>query len=530
MTPEISYLVVGALIGLVIGVLAMLVYVLGQNRKNSEALRSLETQALQQKSELERKLAETSPKLERLAKVEGDIEATMTALRVAETAASKSTAQAEERARELEGKEQRIRQLQLNLEAKVQQISGFEAGKARAEAQISAAQKNVDEQRLTLIEAEKRLKEAFGALSGEALKSSQEQFISVAEQVLKQYTDGAKNEFEKKTEDFGKLIDPLKEKLGELDKQNQEMEKSRASAYSELKQQVHQLSSQQVDLTKETSRLVKALQDPGTAGSWGEMLLEKVVEMAGLPEGIVFELQESTTTEEGRQRPDMAVKLPGDRCLIIDAKAPLKGYLEALETEDETMKASLLKDLPRKLLGHAQELKNRSYDKRIETPDFTVMFIPSESAFRVALEQRPGLIEEVIDLRVIMATPSTMLALLKVVAYGWRQDRLTQTAKQVQEQAQKLYETIVTLMSHYERLGKALNSAGKAYNDFGSSLNSRVVPAARRFRDLGLSAKNDVAESDLIEFSPRPLSAPDFQVKPDAPGLDSGFIEGEEQG
>lgn len=528
MTPEVQYLAVGVIIGLVIGCLAMLVYVFGQNKKSSEALRSFETQALQQKSELERKLAETIPKLERLAKVESDLESIQSSLREAEGKASSSTAQAEERARELEAKEQRIRQLQTDLDAKVRRISDFESEQARLQEKVEAAQRNVEEQRQTLIEAEKRLKEAFGALSGEALKSSQEQFITAAEQVLKQYTDGAKNEFDKKTEDFGKLLDPLKDRLSELDKQNQEMEKSRASAYSELKQQVHQLSSQQVDLTKETSRLVKALQDPGTAGSWGEMLLEKVVEMAGLPEGIVFELQESTTNEDGRQRPDMAIKLPGDRCLIVDSKAPLKGYLDALETEDETVKASLLKDLPRKLLGHAQELKKRSYDKRVETPDFTVMFIPSESAFRVALEQRPGLIEEVIDLRVIMATPSTMLALLKVVAYGWRQDRLTQTAKQVQEQAQKLYESIVTLMTYYEKLGKALNSAGKAYNEFGASLNTRVVQSARKFRDLGLSAKNEVSEPDPIEFSPRPLSAPDFLAKPGSPELGSGLFGAEE--
>lgn len=528
MTPELQYGLIGLLIGAVLGVLAMLVQVNGQKNKHSEELRSLENSGAAQRAELERKLAETGPKLERLVKVEADLEAAHTALRDAEGRASSSAAQAEERSALLTAKEDRISQLQIDLDAKIKKISDFESDQARLQEQVKAAQKNVDEQRLTLIEAEKRLKEAFGALSGEALKTSQEQFITAAEQVLKQYTEGAKNEFEKKSEDFGKLLDPLKDKLTELDRQNQEMEKSRASAYSELKQQVQSLSTQQVDLTKETSRLVKALQDPGTAGSWGEMILEKVVELAGLPEGIVYDLQETSSTDEGRQRPDMAIKLPGDRCLIVDSKAPLKGYLDALESEDEAVKAGLLKELPRKLLGHAQELKKRSYDKRVETPDFTVMFIPSESAFRVALEQRPGLIEEVIDLRVIMATPSTMLALLKVVAYGWRQDRLTQTAKQVQEQAQKLYETIVTLMSHYEKLGKALNNAGKAYNDFGASLNTRVVPAARRFRDLGLSAKNEVSDSELVEFSPRPLTAPDFQAKPESPALEGGLFPGED--
>lgn len=522
-TNEIIWLVVGLLVGLVF---AALLFMAGANKLKAKAAEA-EADFHKQKGELDRKIAESTPKLERLAKLEEDIVTIQNQLRESESKASSAEAQASERQRELEDRRQRLDQYERELAGKTNIITQFETEKARLQSQMKAAQDNLEEQKILLREAEFKFKDAFTALSSEALKSSQDQFLKSSQEILKQYTEGAKNEFGKKSEEFGKLLDPLKEKLGELDKQNQEMEKSRASAYSELKQQVTQLSSQQVDLTKETSRLVKALQDPGTAGSWGEMLLEKVVEMAGLPEGIIFELQESTNTEEGRQRPDMAIRLPGDRCLIVDSKAPLKGYLDALESEDETIKAGLLKELPRKLLGHAQELKKRSYDKRVETPDFTVMFIPSESAFRVALEQRPGLIEEVIDLRVIMATPSTMLALLKVVAYGWRQDKLTQTAKDVQEQAQKLYETLVTLMSHYEKLGKALNNAGKAYNEFGASLNSRVVPAARKFKDLGLSGKNEVAESDLIEFSPRPLSAPDFQSKNALPAGDTGLF-GEE--
>jgi DNA recombination protein RmuC len=522
---EIIWLAVGLVVGLVF---SALIFLAGANKLKAAAAES-EADFLKQKSELDRKIAESTPKLERLARLEEDVVTIQNQLRESESKAATEESKASERLRELENRRQRLEQLERDLNAKTEIITQFETDKARLQSQMKAAQDNLEEQKNLLREAEFKFKDAFTALSSEALKSSQDQFLKSSQEILKQYTEGAKNEFGKKSEEFGKLLDPLKEKLGELDKQNQEMEKSRASAYSELKQQVTQLSSQQVDLTKETSRLVKALQDPGTAGSWGEMLLEKVVEMAGLPEGIIFELQESTTTEEGRQRPDMAIRLPGDRCLIVDSKAPLKGYLDALESEDETIKAGLLKELPRKLLGHAQELKKRSYDKRVETPDFTVMFIPSESAFRVALEQRPGLIEEVIDLRVIMATPSTMLALLKVVAYGWRQDKLTQTAKEVQEQAQRLYETVVTLMGHYEKLGRALGSAGKAYNEFGSSLNSRVVPAARKFRDFGISAKNEVSESELIEFAPRPLVAPDFQSKNALPAGDTGLFGEEEE-
>lgn len=521
---EIIWLAVGLVVGLLF---SGLLFMAGSNKLKAKAAEA-EADFLKQKSELDRKIAESTPKLERLAKLEEDIVALQNQLRESDSKASTAEAQASERQRELEERRQRLEQLERELASRGEVITQFETERARLQSQMEAALNNLEEKKAEFAELEVKLKDAFTALSTEALKSSQDQFLKSSQEILKQYTEGAKNEFGKKSEEFGKLLDPLKEKLGELDKQNQEMEKSRASAYSELKQQVTQLSSQQVDLTKETSRLVKALQDPGTAGSWGEMLLEKVVEMAGLPEGIIFELQESTTTEEGRQRPDMAIRLPGDRCLIVDSKAPLKGYLDALESEDETIKAGLLKELPRKLLGHAQELKKRSYDKRVETPDFTVMFIPSESAFRVALEQRPGLIEEVIDLRVIMATPSTMLALLKVVAYGWRQDKLTQTAKQVQEQAQELYERVVVLMGHYKSMGKALTSAGKAYNEFGASLNSRVVPAARKFKELGLSGKNEIPESELIEFAPKPLTAPDFKETDALPKTVTTGLFGEE--
>ncbi len=520
---EVVWLVIGFAVGLAVMFLASMAGMNKQKAKTAEA----ETEFIKQKSELDRKIAESSPKLERLLKLEDDVVRLQNQLRESENKASSAEAQASERQRELEERRTKLEQFEQDLNGKNSIISQFESEKTRLQTEMRASQENLESQRNQLKEAEIQFKDAFTALSTEALKSSQDQFLKSSQEILKQYTEGAKSEFGKKSEEFGKLLDPLKEKLSELDKQNQEMEKSRASAYSELKEQVTQLSTQQVGLTKETSRLVKALQDPGTAGSWGEMLLEKVVEMAGLPEGIIFELQESTTTEDGRQRPDMAIKLPGERCLIVDSKAPLKGYLDALESDDEAIKAGLLKELPRKLLGHAQELKKRSYDKRVETPDFTVMFIPSESAFRVALEQRPGLIEEVIDLRVIMATPSTMLALLKVVAYGWRQDRLTQTAKEVQEQAQRLYETVVTLMGHYEKLGRALGTAGKVYNEFGSSLNTRVVPAARRFREFGISAKNEVPEPDPLEFAPRPLTAPDFRQS-DSAANTGLFSEGTE--
>jgi DNA recombination protein RmuC len=377
-------------------------------------------------------------------------------------------------------------------------VRGLQA-KAAANDQAVLDKAKLEERLRANEDNEQRLKDALDALSLKNLQTLLEEHRKIADS---------------DTERSAKLIEerlkPFQDRLKDLDGHNRDIEKKRAEAYGELLQQIKALGEQQTGLTKETNRLVKALQDPGSAGAWGEMLLERVCELAGLQEHYTFDQQSTVASDDGDQRPDMIVNLPGGRTLIIDSKAPMRAYMEGLETPDEEMRANFFRAHAGKMLDHARELKKRDYSKRDGAPDFTVMFVPSESAFRTALEHRPGLIEECMECNVVIATPTTLLALLRAVNYGWQQDKLAQLAKEVQRDGALLYERIAKIVDDYIKLGRALKQAGSAYNDFGSSLEARVLPAARRFKDNGVSSNKDVAQVEPIEIHPRQLQSPEL--------------------
>ncbi len=345
-------------------------------------------------------------------------------------------------------------------------------------------------------DAKKAMEDSFDAISLRNLKQALEEHKKLSDTDLTQ-----------RAKSIEEMLRPFQERLKDLDGHNRDIEKQRAEAYGELLQQIKTLGEQQSGLTKETNRLVKALQDPGSAGSWGEMVLERVVEMAGLEEHYTFDQQSTTSSDDGDQRPDMIINLPGGRTLIIDSKAPMRAYMEGLETPDEEGRATFFRAHGGKLYEHAKELKRRDYSKRDGAPDFTVMFIPSESAFRTAVEARPALIEECMECNVVLATPTTLLALLRAVNYGWQQEKLAQLAREVQKDGSQLYERICKIVDDYNKLGKALKQAGNAYNEFGSSLEARVLPAARRFKDNGVQSNKDLALIEPIEVSPRPLTS-----------------------
>lgn len=356
-------------------------------------------------------------------------------------------------------------------------------------------------------DAAQNQKQAFASASAEALRQAQEDFAKIAEQVLKTHKEVAVGDIEKRQQAIDAMLKPFQDRLKDIDGHNREIEKERKGAYDSLIEQIKALGDQQNGLTKETNRLVKALQDPGSAGAWGEMLLERVIEMAGLQEHYVFDQQSTERSDDGDQRPDMIVNLPGGRKLIIDSKAPMRAYMEGLETPEDDMRANFFRAHAGKMHDHARELKKRDYSKRDGAPDFTVMFVPSESAFRVALEHRPGLIEECMECNVVIATPTTLLALLRAVNYGWQQDKLAQLAKEVQKDGALLYERIAKIVDDYNKLGKALKQAGNAYNDFGGSLESRVLPAARKFKDHGVQSNKEMAVIEPVEISPRQLTS-----------------------
>lgn len=372
-------------------------------------------------------------------------------------------------------------------------------------------------------QAEVQMKDAFKALSGDALENSTKQLIAQAEEVLKRYTEKVEGDDQARRKEIEGLLKPVKENLDRLDNQNQQMERHRQGAYKELSEQLRALNDQQSTLKTETGRLVKALQDPGSGGSWGEMVLERVVEMAGLQEYSSYETQLTLDSDESRQRLDMIIRLPGERTLIIDSKAPMRSYVTALETDDESTKEALLIDHAHKLLGHCKELKKRDYSKTLQTtPDFVVLFVPSESAYRVAVERRPALFEEAHENNVVIATPTTLLALLKAVAYGWKQETLATSARELQRDAALLYDRVCKMTEHYVNLGKALSAAGRKYNEMGGALESRVLPAARRFKEHGVPTNNLLAVVEPVEFDPRPLQSAEFVNGPAVvlPGLE----------
>lgn len=368
--------------------------------------------------------------------------------------------------------------------------------------------------------------ETFQNLSNQTMDETRKKFFVQAEEMLKQYRTTANDDMEAKAQAIEKLLDPVHKQLENLDRLSSDIEDKRKLSHGQLTEQLKNLGLQQASLEQETTRLVKALQDPGTAGSWGEMVLERVMEMAGLEERWSYSTQETKATEDGVHRPDVIVRLPAGRTIVIDSKAPMRAYMDGIGTEDQVARGTYMAAHAKKLLDHARVLNKKDYAQHDDTLDFTVMFIPSEAAFRAACEVNHDLIEKAMQDGVFIATPTTLLALLRAIAYGWRQEKLAQEAQQVQVEGRRLYENIATLVAHYESLGKALDSATKHYNNFGGSLEGSVLPAARRFKAAGVSSTKALPKVNEVEFSPRPLTRTKIELAGQLDLLDDTDLTG----
>jgi DNA recombination protein RmuC len=388
------------------------------------------------------------------------------------------------------------------------------AGRARAarlEATLEQERRSASERIATLEHSETRLSDTFKALSGDALKSNNEAFLQLARATLDKYQDGAKTDLEQKRKDVETVVKPITESLEKVNAQIQELEKIRARDYGSLTENLRSLKEQAEALGSETRNLGNALRKPMVRGRWGEIQLERVVELAGMMDHVDFYRQATTESEDGRLRPDLVVRLPGGKTIVVDAKAPIESYLAAHEEKDEAKAKELMKQHARAVKSHVTKLSEKSYwSQFVETPEFVVMFLPGENFFSAALENDPALIEDGVKDQIIIATPSTLIALLKAVAFGWRQEKVAESAQEIKNLGKLLYERLSTLADHFGKVGLNLDRAITAYNDAVGSLETRVLPAARRFQELEVTTVEMIDEVKPVEKTTRALQAAEF--------------------
>ncbi len=389
--------------------------------------------------------------------------------------------------------------------------SDLQASNAELQERLVQEQKASKEKLALLEDTRSKLSDAFRALSSEALRSNNESFLKLAQENLQRFQQGAQSDLEKRQKAIEQLTQPIHERLEKFDGKLDLLEKARHGAYQALDTQLKALVETHLpQLHRETADLVKALRQPQARGRWGEVQLKRVVEMAGMLEHCDFDQQVSHTDDTGnRQRPDMIVHLPGGRQVVVDAKAPVEAYLEAVEAQDEVARNLALAHHARQVREHITQLSKKAYfDQFDPTPEFVVLFVPGEAFFSAALTQDHTLIEYGAKNRVIPASPTTLIALLKAVAYGWRQEAMAQNAIEIAALGKELFDRIATLAEHWSKVGQRLNQAAEAYNNSGGTLDRRVLPSARRFRDLKtVSADKGIESLTQVTVETRPLTA-----------------------
>ena len=388
-----------------------------------------------------------------------------------------------------------------------EQLKSEQAAKITAETRLEETQKNLEEQKRLLDEAAQKLKDTFNALSSDALKSNNQAFLDLARKTMENYISEAKGDLGKRQEAIDLMIKPLKESLQRYENQIRELESSRQGAYAGLTVYLNDLKGTQERLQKEATALVSALKTPQVRGRWGEVTLRRVVEVAGMSKYCDFVEQPSVETEEGRKRPDLIVKLPGDRTVIVDAKVPLKAYMEAVETSEDDKKKILLLQHTQAVKNHMKDLSLKAYWNQFNpTPEFVVLFLPGESFFSAALEHDRNLIEDAIASRVILASPTTLISLLRTVAYGWQQQQVAENSKLIWETGKELFDRICKFGEYIGDIGKGLNTAIKSYNSAIGSWESRVMPGMRKLKELGSSSpEKEVPELDQVDTNIREL-------------------------
>jgi len=374
-------------------------------------------------------------------------------------------------------------------------------------ARLAAAQENVAEQRQLLDRAHEQLRQSFASVSAEALAKNNEAFLSLARERFATLSAEATGTLEERKAQIEGLLKPMQQLLGTYQTRLGEIEKSRVESYSMLREQLGSLAEIQRTLNTQTGELVSALRRPNARGQWGEITLRRLVELAGMANRCDFCEQTSVENEEGRQRPDMVVNLPGERQIVIDCKAVLDAFVDAAGAADEDQRKVHLLRHCQQVRARARELSAKSYWSQFaRSPEFVVMFLPGEAFLYAAVEHDPSLIEDCLKNRVIVATPTTLIALLKAIEFGWRQEEVTQNAEEIRKHGKDLYDRIVTLMGHFNRLGSTLDSAVTAYNATVGSMETRFLVTARKIAELGARSDKELPDAEHVDTRPRELT------------------------
>lgn len=378
-----------------------------------------------------------------------------------------------------------------------QQLAGVEA---KYEAELKAA----DDKLKLLEEARDSLKDSFKALSADALSKNNESFIKLAEENLKKHQQSAKDDLEKRQQAITKTVEPVSQTLKAFSDRVNKIEERRIESEGGIKKELQKLSEMHLRLDQSTSSLVQALRAPQVRGQWGEMHLRRTVEMAGMINYCDFEEQSSVETEEGqRQRPDMLIRLPNERRVVVDSKVPIAAYLDALETDSIEVQSERMQAHARHLRTHIKDLSTKAYWSQFENaPEFVVLFVPNEAIFSAALEEDPSLIELGVENKVILATPTTLIALLKAVAYGWQQEAITREAKEIASLGKEIYDRLSVVIGHFVKLGKSIDQSVGNYNKAMNSVDSRLMVTARKFESLESASSEQLPDIKQIEKRP----------------------------